>query len=196
MDGSVIAMLVVLALGAYGIVLYNRLVTLKNEFKNAFSQIDVQLQRRYELIPNLVETAKGYLQHEQQTLTAVTEARDHAKSQAEAAAAAPDNAGLVKSLAQAESALGSALGRLNVVVESYPELKADANMQALFDELVTTDNRVTFARQAYSDSVMLYNTQREVFPSNLVAGVFAFREADLFEINDPDIAQPARVSFA
>ena len=193
--GSIV-LIVLGVLAVYGVTMYNRLVALKNEFKNAFSQIDVQLQRRYDLIPNLVETAKGYLKHEHETLVDVMEARNNARAKAEAAAADPENASLVGSLAQAESGLTSAMGRFNVVVENYPELKADENMQELFDELIATDNRVAFARQAYSDSVMLYNTLCETFPANIVASLFSFREADLFEIVDPEVAQPVRVSFA
>ncbi len=193
--GSIVIVVLIVA-AFYGVSLYNKLVAFKNEFKNAFSQIDVQLQRRYDLIPNLVETAKGYLKHEQETLVAVMDARNNARDKAKAAAVEPENSGLVSSLAKAESNLTSAMGRFNVVVENYPELKADQNMQDLFDELVTTDNRVAFARQAYSDSVMHYNTLREAFPSNVVANVFNFREADLFEITNPEIAQPVRVSFA
>ncbi|MCL4170909.1 UNVERIFIED_CONTAM: hypothetical protein GTU68_043839 [Idotea baltica] len=152
---------------------------------NAFSQIDVQLQRRYDLIPNLVETSKAYLKHESETLSRVIDARNTAKDCAKQAAKSP-----------AESNLGRAMGQFNMVVESYPELKADATMASLFDELVSTDNRVGYARQAYSDAVMIYNTEREQFPSNIIAGMFTFKPADLFKVRDPEIKKPMRVSFA
>jgi len=157
MGTGMILLLVVGAVVVYGIVVYNKLVSLKNRFKNAFSQIDVQLKRRYELIPNLVEVARGYMQHENETLTQVTEARNTASSCASEAAASPDNAGLVNALAGAEKQLAGAMGKFNVVMEAYPDLKADQNMQDLHTELTNTDNRVAFSRQAYSDSVMRYN---------------------------------------
>ena len=196
MGTGLIVGLVIIALGFYFVGLYNGLVSLKNEFMNAFSQIDVQLQRRYDLIPNLVETSKAYLKHESETLSRVIEARNTAKECAKQAAKSPDNAELVSSLAQAESSLGRAMGQFNMVVENYPELKADATMASLFDELVSTDNRVGYARQAYSDAVMLYNTEREQFPSNIIAGMFTFKPADLFKIRDPEIKKPVRISFA
>jgi len=182
---------------AYAVYVYNKLVSLRNRFRNAFSQIDVQLQRRYELIPNLVEVARGYMQHEHETLTEVTEARNNASSKAEKAAAAPDNASLVNALAGAEKQLVGAMGRLNVVMEAYPDLKADVNMQDLHTELTSTDNRVSYARQAYSDSVMRYNTYREQIPANFIAMPFKFTAADLFEIDEADaqIREPVRVSF-
>ena len=187
-----IAVIIIVA----GIYFYNRLVTLKNRFLNGFSQIDVQLQRRYELIPNLVETAKAYLKHENETLTAVTEARNAASKSCEAASADPSDAGLVGALAAAEGRLGNAMGRLNLVMENYPDLKADTQMLALQEELTSTENRVAFARQAYSDSVMQYNTAREQFPAVLVAAAFSFKEADLFEIAEPAVRQAVKVSFA
>jgi len=187
-----IAVIIIVA----GIYFYNRLITLKNRFLNGFSQIDVQLQRRYELIPNLVETAKAYMKHENETLTAVTEARNAASKSCEAASADPADAGLVGALAAAEGRLGSAMGRLNLVMENYPELKADTQMLALQEELTSTENRVAFARQAYSDSVMQFNTAREQFPAVLVAAAFSFREADLFEIAEPAMRQAVKVSFA
>lgn len=189
-----------LAIAAVAIVaaiyLYNRLVTLKNRFLNSFSQIDVQLQRRYELIPNLVETAKAYLKHENETLLAVTKARNAASDSCKAAAADPADSGLVGALAAAEGTLSNAMGRLNIVMESYPELKADTQMLELQEELTSTENRVAFARQAYSDSVMQYNIAREQFPTVLVAAVFAFKEADLFEIAEPATKQAVKLSFA
>lgn len=196
MSTGLIVGLVLLALGAYLVSVYNGLVSLKNEFMNAFSQIDVQLQRRYDLIPNLVETSKAYLKHESETLSRVIEARNTARDCAKKAASSPDNADLVSSLAKAESNLGSAMGQFSMVVENYPELKADATMTSLFDELVSTDNRVGYARQAYSDAVMLYNTEREHFPSNIIAGMFTFKPADLFKVRDSEIKKPLRVSFA
>ncbi len=197
MDAGTIWLIVGVVAIAYAIYVYNKLVSLRNHFRNAFSQIDVQLQRRYELIPNLVEVARGYMQHEHETLTEVTEARNNASSKAEKAAATPDNAGLVNALAGAEKQLAGAMGRLNVVMEAYPDLKADVNMQDLHAELTSTDNRVSYARQAYSDSVMRYNTYREQIPANFIAGPFKFTEADLFEIDEADaeIREPVRVSF-
>ena len=197
MSAGTILLIVGVCAIAYGIYVYNKLVSLKNRFRNAFSQIDVQLQRRYELIPNLVEVAKGYMNHEHETLTEVTEARNNASSKAEKAAAAPDDASLVNALAGAEKQLSGALGRLNVVMEAYPDLKADVNMQDLHAEMTSTDNRVSFARQAYSDSVMRYNTYREQIPANFIAAPFKFTEADLFEIDEEQaqIREPIRVSF-
>ncbi|NND89292.1 MAG: LemA family protein [Granulosicoccus sp.] len=178
------------------IVIYNRLITLRNRFLNGFSQIEVQLQRRYELIPNLVETAKAYLKHENETLLAVTEARNTASQRCAAAARNPQDASLVGELASAEGVLSGAMGRLNVVMESYPDLKADAQMQQLQEELTSTENRVAFARQAYSDAVMQYNIAREQFPAVIIASACSFREADLFEVSEPGMKQAVRVSFA
>ncbi|MDO6460667.1 LemA family protein [Granulosicoccaceae sp. 1_MG-2023] len=196
MSSTVVLLIVLVALALFVVSIYNKLVAGRNDFRNAFSQIDVQLQRRYELIPNLVETAKGYLKHENETLTAVVEARNEAAARAKAAAAHPEDAAMVGKLASAESTLSGAMGRFSMLVENYPELKADQTMQNLFDELVTTDNRISFARQAYSDAVMQYNINREVFPANIVAGIFNFREADLFAIEEPEMRKPVRVSFA
>lgn len=178
------------------ILIYNRLITLKNRFLNSFSQIEVQLQRRYELIPNLVETARAYMKHENETLLAVTAARNAASQRCEAASKDPGDASLVSALASAEGALGSAMGKLNVVMESYPDLKADEQMRDLQEELTSTENRVAFARQAYSDSVMQYNIAREQFPAVFVADAFSFKEADLFNIAEPEMKQAVRVSFA
>ena len=196
MSASMILLIVLIAVIVYVVLVYNKLVRLRNRFKNAFSQIDVQLQRRYELIPNLVEVAKGYMKHENETLTQVTEARNSASACAKEAAAAPENGGLVNALAGAEKGLMNAMGRFNVVMEAYPDLKADQNMQDLHAELTSTDNRVAFSRQAYSDTVMRYNTYREQFPANLVAGAFNFGEGDLFEIQDEQARETMRVSFA
>src|SRR6187431_861610 len=159
--------------------IYNQLVTLKNRYVNAFSQIEVQLKRRYDLIPNLIETAKGYLAHERGTLEAVIAARNQAVAGLSAAAKDPGNARAMEQLGSAEGALGGALGRLNVVVEAYPDLKANQNMMQLSEELTSTENRVSFARQAYNDSVMSYNNRREVFPSSILAGMFNFVPAAL-----------------
>ena len=188
MNGILIALLVVVVLAvvliAWIVGLYNGLVVLKNRFKNAFAQIDVQLRRRYDLIPNLVETAKGYLKHERETLTAVIEARNQAAGAAKALAAAPGDPAAVKAFAAAESGLAGVLSRLMVVVERYPDLKADKQMARVMEELTSTENRIAFARQAYNDSVTEYNTKRELFPSSIVAGIFNFAPAALLESTD------------
>ena len=185
MKAVAIALLVVLALVvafvAWVVGLYNGLVVLRNRFKNAFAQIDVQLRRRYDLIPNLVETAKGYLKHERETLTAVVEARNQAAGAAKALAAAPGDPAAVKAFSAAESGLAGVLSRLMVVVERYPELKADKQMARVSEELTSTENRIAFARQAYNDAVTEYNTRRELFPTSIVAGAFNFAPAALLE---------------
>lgn len=195
--GSFFLVLLVLTVVSvvYAVSLYNRLVVLKNQFKNAFAQIDVQLKRRYELIPNLVETAKGYLQHERETLEAVIAARNQASSAAQRAAADPGNISAMAGLGGAEGLLSGALGRLFALVESYPELKADANMRQLSEELTSTENRVAFARQAFNDAVMFYNTAREVFPSSIIAGAFNFTPAQLLELDSPAERVAPKVSF-
>ena len=175
----VAGLVVLLALWAIG--LYNGLVVLRNRFKNAFAQIDVQLRRRYDLIPNLVETAKGYLSHERETLTAVIEARNQAAGTAKALAAAPGDPAAVKAFSAAEAGLAGVLSRLMVVVERYPDLKADRQMARASEELTSTENRIAFARQAYNDSVTEYNTRRELFPTSVVAGMFNFAPAALLE---------------
>ena len=198
MGTTAIIILVILAiLAVYVISIYNRLVTLRNRYKNSFAQIEVQLKRRYDLIPNLVETAKRYLSHERETLEAVVNARNTAARGLEAAAANPGNAAAMGQLAGAEGALGSALGRLNVVMEAYPDLKASQNMQQLSEELTSTENKVAFARQAFNDSVMAYNTYKQSFPPVVVAGVFGHSEdAALLEFDDSSEIQAApRVSF-
>jgi LemA protein len=182
--GGWILLAIVVALGLWVITTYNGLVALRNRFRNAFAQIDVQLRRRYDLIPNLVEAVRGYLTHERQTLEAVTQARGSAVSAAQRAAAAPGDAAAMQGLAQAESALGGALGRLIAVFESYPDLKANHNVLALQEELSSTENKVAFARQAYNDSVMQYNTKRESFPDNVFAGMFAFAPAELLQASE------------
>jgi len=175
--------------------IYNRLVAGRNRFKNAFAQIDVQLTRRHDLIPNLVETAKGYIKHERETLEAVINARNTAVSGLKAAAADPSNPEAMKNLSQAEQGLSGALGRLFALSEAYPDLKANQNMMQLSEELTTTENKVAFARQAYNDSVMDYNTLRESFPNNFFAGWFAFRPAELLEIEDEAKREVPKVSF-
>jgi LemA protein len=179
----------------FAITIYNRLVSGRNRFKNAFAQIDVQLTRRYDLIPNLVETAKGYMKHERETLEAVINARNTAVSGLKAAAADPSNPEAMKKLADAEQGLSGALGRLFALSEAYPDLKANENMMQLSEELTTTENKVSFSRQAYNDSVMDYNTLRESFPNNFFAGWFAFRAAELLEIEDQSMREAPKVSF-
>ncbi|MFT3869283.1 MAG: LemA family protein [Nibricoccus sp.] len=187
--------IVVIGLALWVVGIYNTLVTLRNRFKNAFAQIDVQLKRRYDLIPNLVEIAKGYLKHESSTLEAVIKARNIAASAAQAAAANPADANAVRSLAGAESGLAGALSRLMVVTEAYPELKANQNMMQLTEELTSTENKISFARQAYNDSVMTYNTTRETFPNVVFAGMFGFLPAELFKIEDPSERNAPQVKF-
>ncbi len=188
-----LGVLVLLALFVVGI--YNGLVTARNGYKNAFAQIDVQLTRRHDLIPNLVETAKGYLAHERTTLEAVITARNAAVSGLKAAAANPGDAAAVQNLAATENALSGALGRLFALAEAYPDLKANRNMMQLSEELTTTENKVAFARQAFNDSVMGYNNKREVFPGNVVAGMFDFPPAQLLEIESPQKREVPKVSF-
>jgi len=192
----VIVLVVVLGLIGFVIGGYNKLVTLRNRFKNAYAQIDVQLKRRYDLIPNLVETAKGYIKHERETLEAVTQARNIAYAAAKAAAANPGDASAMKTLGSAETGLGGTLSRLMMVSEAYPDLKANQNMMQLTEELTSTENKISFARQAYNDSVMTYNTDREVFPTNLIAGMFNFGPAELFVIDKPEQKDAPKVSFS
>jgi LemA protein len=187
--GLIVAFLVFL------IAIYNRLVGARNAYKNAFSQIDVQLTRRYDLIPNLVETAKGYLKHERETLEAVIRARNAAVTGLRAAAAAPGDPAALQQLAGAENALTGALGRLFAIAEAYPDLKANQNMMQLSEELTSTENKVAFARQAFNDAVMSYNTTREIFPNNLIAGAFGFAVAQLLEIDNVQKREAPKVSF-
>jgi LemA protein len=191
--GILVALLLVLGLWIAGI--YNKLVELRNRFKNAFAQIDVQLKRRYDLIPNLVEVAKGYMKHESTTLEAVIKARNIAAAAAQAVASNPADANAMKGLMTAEAGLGGALSRLMVVSEQYPDLKANQNMLQLTEELTSTENKVSFARQAYNDSVQFYNTAREVFPNVIFAGMFGFLPAELFKIEDPTERNAPKVSF-
>jgi len=179
----------VIALAFWVVGIYNGLVTGRNAFKNAFAQIDVQLQRRFDLIPNLVETAKGYLKHERETLEAVIAARGAAISGLSAAKASPGDPAAMQQLAATQSQLNGALGRLLAVAEAYPDLKANQNMMQLTEELTSTENKVAFARQAFNDSVMAYNNRREVFPGSLVAGMFNFAPAALLEIPTEQQAQ-------
>lgn len=176
--------------------LYNKLVTLKNRYKNGYAQIDVQLKRRYDLIPNLVETAKGYLKHERETLEAVMSARNSAQQANSIVAANPGDPAAMRGLVGAEGALTGALGRLFAVAEAYPDLKANQTMGQLMEELTTTENKVAFARQAFNDSVMAYNTQREVFPSVIIANMFNFAAAELFEIIEVKEKETPKVSFS
>jgi len=187
---------IIVALVGWAISIYNGLVTLRNRFKNAFAQIDVQLKRRYDLIPNLVETAKGYIKHERETLEAVIKARNSAQSAAQAAAAAPGNPAAMQSLGAAEGALTGVLGRMFALAEAYPDLKANQNMLALQEELSSTENKVAFSRQAFNDAVMEYNTQRESFPGNIFAGMFQFGPAELLAATESAEERKApKVSF-
>ena len=195
----VIALLVLLAalvfVGFFLVGIYNTLVGLRNRFKNAFAQVDVQLKRRYDLIPNLVETAKGYMAHESGTLTAVVEARAKATQANVRFAGNPTDPAAMRDLAQAESGLSGALGKLMVVSENYPELKADATMRTLMEELASTENRIAFSRQAFNDAVLFYNNGREVFPQVFIANAFGFTAAEFFKIEDPVEKVAPKVAF-
>ncbi|HEV7477875.1 MAG TPA: LemA family protein [Burkholderiales bacterium] len=187
---------IIVALVVWAISIYNGLVTLRNRFKNAFAQIDVQLKRRYDLIPNLVEIAKGYIKHERETLEAVIKARNSAQSAAQAAAAAPGNPAAMQQLGAAEGALTGVLGRMFALAEAYPDLKANQNMLSLQEELSSTENKVAFARQAFNDSVMEYNTKRESFPDSIFAGMFGFGPAELLAATESAEERKApKVSF-
>jgi LemA protein len=175
---------------------YNRLISLRNQFKNAFAQIDVQLKRRYDLIPNLVETARAYMKHERETLEAVISARNGAVAANQAAAADPASGAAVQGLAAAEGALRGALGKLFALAEAYPDLKANQNMMQLTEELTGTENKISFARQAFNDAVMAYNTKVEQFPSNVIAGAFSFKLAELLAATEaPEEKKAIRVEF-
>jgi len=182
--GMWIFLAVIVVLVIWAVSIYNRLVQLRNRFKNAFAQIDVQLKRRYDLIPNLVETAKGYLKHERETLEAVIKARNQAVTAANAAGANPGNPAAMQGLSQAEGALTGMLGRLFALSEAYPDLKANQNMLSIQEELSSTENKVAFARQAFNDSVMEYNTKRESFPDTIFAGMFGFGAAELLQATE------------
>lgn len=190
-----IVLVVLIGLAVLAVGIYNRLVTARNAFKNAFAQIDVQLTRRHDLIPNLVEVAKGYLQHERATLEAVISARNAAVSGLKAAASNPGDPAAVQQLAGAENQLTGALGRLFALAEAYPDLKANTTMMQLSEELTSTENKVAFSRQAYNDSVMNYNNTREVFPNNIFAGMFGFQPAQLLEIESVEKREVPKVSF-
>jgi LemA protein len=188
-------LIIIVGIVLFAISIYNRLVAGRNRYKNAFAQIDVQLTRRHDLIPNLVETAKGYIKHERETLEAVINARNVAVSGLKAAAADPTDPEAIRRLSEAEQGLSGALGRLFALSEAYPDLKANQNMMQLSEELTTTENKVAFARQAYNDAVMGYNTLRESFPNNFIAGWFAFKPAELLEIEDAAKREVPKVSF-
>ena len=190
----ILAIIVVLAL-IFPISIYNGLVKLRNRYKNAFAQIDVQLKRRHDLIPNLVETAKGFMKHERETLEAVIQARNQAESAREKAQANPGEAGAMEGLAQAESGLGGVLGRLFALSESYPDLKSNQNMLQVQEELTSTESKVAFSRQSYNDAVMNYNNKIEMFPSNLIAGMFNFGPATMFEVSDDSEREAVKVEF-
>ena len=191
----VVAVVLVIAL-AIVVAVYNGLVGLKNRFQNAYAQIDVQLKRRYDLIPNLVETAKGYLAHERETLENVVRARAAAISGLQAAKANPGDPASIQALGGAEAALSGALGRLLAVAEAYPDLKANQTMMQLSEELTATENKLAFTRQAYNDSVLGYNNACEVFPNNLMAGLFGFRPAEMLQVAEPADREAPKVSFA
>jgi len=195
MGTGTILLLLFLGLIFFGFSLYNRLIAARNGYKNAFAQIDVQLTRRHDLIPNLVETAKGYMAHEKETLEAVINARNSAVGGLNAAKADPTNPEAMKNLGAAEQGLSGALGRLFALSESYPDLKANENMMQLSEELTTTENKVSFARQAYNDAVMMYNNLREQFPSNFIANWFQFSPAELLELEDEAMKQVPKVEF-
>ncbi|MCK8515884.1 LemA family protein [Methylonatrum kenyense] len=192
----IIILVVLIGLGAFVAMLYNRLVRLRNAYKNAFAQIDVQLKRRHDLIPNLVESVRGYMTHERETLTAVIEARNQAESARQQASGQAGEAGAMAELARAEGSLGGVLGRLFALSEAYPDLKASENFQSLQEELTATENRVAYARQAYNDGAMTYNNAVQTVPSNIIAGMFGFQPATMLEFEDREAIQQApQVSF-
>lgn len=195
MGTTVIGLIVIAVVVIYVVFIYNRLVSLRNQFKNGFAQIDVQLQRRHDLIPNLVESAKAYLDHEKSTLTQVMEARNNAVSAQKDAAGDPGDGTKIQRLGSAENLLTKALANFYAVAENYPELKANETIQQLMEELSSTENRVSFARQAYNDGVMSYNIFREQFPNNILAGMFAFRETAQLELETPEARQAPKVAF-
>ena len=185
----------IVALILYGVMIYNGLIELRNRVKNAFSQIDVQLQRRYDLIPNLVETAKAYMAHERDTLEAVIRARNAAQSAAQKVESDPANPGAMRELMGAEAALGGMMSRFFALAEAYPDLKANENMAQLQEELASTENRIAFSRQAYNDAVTAYNIKRESFPDVLIANNFGFKEAEQWALPDPAAREVVKVNF-
>jgi len=193
--GIIIFLVVVTGLVFFVIAIYNTLVRGRNQFTNAYAQIDVQLQRRYDLIPNLVETAKAYLAHERGTLEDVINARNQAQTASKAAASHPEDGAAIATLGVAEGLLGSAMGRFFALAEAYPDLKANQTMQQLMEELSSTENKIAFARQFFNDSVMNYNNMREQFPNNLIAGPFNFQKANLLELETPEARQAVKVAF-
>lgn len=193
--GWIIFLVVVAVIVFYFVAVYNGLVTARNAYKNAFAQIDVQLTRRHDLIPNLVETAKGYLKHERETLEAVVQARNAAVSGLASAKARPGDAAAMQQLGSTENALTQTLGRLFALQEAYPDLKANQNMMQLSEELTSTENRIAFSRQAYNDSVMTYNNRREVFPASVVSGSFGFAPAEPLKLENPAAREAPTVSF-
>ncbi len=195
MSAMSIILIVVIAAAVFAVVIYNQLVSLRNRVKNGFAQIDVQLTRRYDLIPNLVEAVKGYIKHERETLEAVIKARNVAVSGLQAAAADPSNAEAIRELGKAETGLAGALGRLFALSEAYPDLKANQNMLQLQEELGSTENKVAFARQAFNDAVLNYNTSCETFPNNIVANTFNFKTAEFLEIDSETKREAPQVSF-
>ena len=195
MTSFLIFLAIVAAIVFWAIGMYNRLVNERNRVRNAFAQIDVQLTRRHDLIPNLVEAVKGYMKHERETLEAVVAARNSAVSSLDAAKADPANAEAIKKLGESEGALGAALGRLFALAEAYPDLKANENMMQFQEELASTENKVAFARQAFNDSVLSYNNTVENFPNNIVAGMFSFESASFLDIEAPEVREAPEVSF-
>ena len=192
---TIIAVVVLIILVAYPVSVYNKLVSLRNRFKNAFSQIDVQLKRRYDLIPNLVNVAKQYMEHERETLEAVIQARNQAMSTEKEVSQDPGDPESMQKLMGAEQSLTGAMGRLFALSENYPDLKANQNMMQLTEELTSTENKIAFARQSFNDAVMTYNTNREKFPNNLIANAFGFKEARLFEIDVAEEREAPNVEF-
>ena len=194
-----IEQLIALAIGAVIIIwiisIYNSLIKLRNRIKNAFAQIDVQLKRRYDLIPNLVETARAYMKHESETLEAVTRARNEASSVEKSLGDDPADGDLMKKLISAESSLGSSLGKFRMTMEAYPDLKANTTMQQLMEELSSTENKISFARQAFNDAVLFFNNKREVFPNSIISALFSFKAATPFEIENPAERENVQVSF-
>jgi LemA protein len=193
--GLLIVIGILIILAVIGISIYNKLVSLRNRYKNAFAQIDVQLKRRYDLIPNLVETAKGYLKHERETLEAVIKARNQAMRAESKAAENPGRPESMQALQGAEAMLQGAMSRFFALSEAYPDLKADRSMRDLMEELRTTENRLSFARQAYNDAVTNYNTARETFPAVIFSGAMGFREAELFEVESYEEREAPKVAF-